>query len=580
MFSHVRNIGLYAELQRHPLVNSARQCARRLFKYRDCSLKVFQSPLFPSMLSYAEAGLVAATVGSSAYLFYREKLARASKLPLPPSPAGAYPLLGHALALPTSNEHLTYSKWSRELKSDIISMTALGQTIVVLNSVEAAIDLMDRRSAIYSDRPELRVIADPDLLDWSYVIVACKYGSSWKRQRRMIHDVVKTSTNEHHYALMERETRAMLKRLLENSEDIEKKLRGAFAAEIMSTVYGYSVTGIDDPFVRAAQTGVDNFCRAALPANFLVNLIPWLKYVPDWFPGAGWKQTIKEWRRQKDEMVQAPYDWAKSDIATGSAPPSMIKTHLAQMANNPNLNLAEEEHNLKWAASALFSAATDTTDSSSMTFVLAMVQHPEIQARAQEEIDSITHAERLPSIADMESMPYMRRIVQEVLRWQPALPLGITRSCIDNPDDETNAFMRIGVPHASTKDDEYRGYFIPKGSIVMANAWAMTRDESVYKDPNTFNPDRFLDPSVPSPPAFGFGRRICPGNHYAEASMFIMFASILAAFNIKPKVDPATGREMIPETKVSTSALVSHPLPFDYVIKPRSDSHKELVGFA
>lgn len=101
-----------------------------------------------------------------------------------------------------------------------------------------------------------------------------------------------------------------------------------------------------------------------------------------------------------------------------------------------------------------------------MTFVLAMVQHPEIQARAQEEIDSITHAERLPSIADMESMPYMRRIVQEVLRWQPALPLGITRSGIDNPDDETNAFMRIGVPHASTKDDEYRGYFIPKGSIV------------------------------------------------------------------------------------------------------------------
>lgn len=121
MFSHVRNIGLYAELQRHPLVNSARQCARRLFKYRDCSLKVFQSPLFPSMLSYAEAGLVAATVGSSAYLFYREKLARASKLPLPPSPAGAYPLLGHALALPTSNEHLTYSKWSRELKSELVT---------------------------------------------------------------------------------------------------------------------------------------------------------------------------------------------------------------------------------------------------------------------------------------------------------------------------------------------------------------------------------------------------------------------------------------------------------------------------
>jgi hypothetical protein len=102
----------------------------------------------------------------------------------------------------------------------------------------------------------------------------------------------------------------------------------------MSSVYGYPVTGIDDPFVRAVQTGVENFSRAALPASkliaslpvsqvmltllrnadFLVNLIPWLKYVPDWFPGAGWKRIIKKWRDEKDEMVQKPYDWAKSNI--------------------------------------------------------------------------------------------------------------------------------------------------------------------------------------------------------------------------------------------------------------------------
>jgi hypothetical protein len=70
------------------------------------------------MLSYAEAGFVAATVGSSAYLFYRERLARASKLPLPPSPAGSYPLIGHALVLPTDEEHVSYAKWSQELKSE------------------------------------------------------------------------------------------------------------------------------------------------------------------------------------------------------------------------------------------------------------------------------------------------------------------------------------------------------------------------------------------------------------------------------------------------------------------------------
>jgi cytochrome P450 len=59
-----------------------------------------------------------------------------------------------------------------------------------------------------------------------------------------------------------------------------------------------------------------------------------------------------------------------------------------------------------------------------MSFVLAMVQYPDIQARAQEEIDNVTHGERLPNITDRDSMPYMQRIVQEVLRWQPVLPLG------------------------------------------------------------------------------------------------------------------------------------------------------------
>lgn len=352
----------------------------------------------------------------------------------------------------------------------------------------------------------------------------------------------------------------MLKRLLEAPEKLEKEFRRTVATEILSTVYGYPVTRTDDRLVSIVQTAVDNFSKAALPANFLVNLIPWLKYVPEWFPGAGWRRTIKLWRAQREEMVQWPYDWTKSQIAAGTAAPSMIKTHLAEMANNPDLDPAEEEDHLKWSAATLFAAASDTTVSSSMSFVIAMLQYPEIQARAQKEIDSVTRGERLPEISDRDSMPYMQRIVKEVLRWQPVLPLGF--------------------PHALSKDDEYRGHFIPKGSIVMGNAWAMTRDESVYQDPETFDPDRFLDPSVPSAPAFGFGRRSCPGNHYAEASLFITFASMLAVFDIKPKVDPATGREMVPEAKVTTHALVSHPLPFECSIKPRSDLHKELIHFA
>ncbi|KAF8608280.1 cytochrome P450, partial [Ceratobasidium sp. AG-I] len=495
------------------------------------------------------------TLGTASVYYLLSKGTR-KRLPLPPSPKGSY-LLGHALVMPTDEEYLVYAKWAEELNSNIISLSVLGKTIIVLNSVESATELLERRSAIYSDRPQLRVISDPDLLDWSYNTGSIAYGEKWRKQRRLTHNVLKSSENDHHFALMEKETRAMIKRLLESPNEYEREFRRTVAAEIMLTVYGYPVTTSDDYFVGKVQAAVEVFSLAALPANFMVNFIPWLKYVPEWVPGMGWKRTMVEWCKLRDAMVHEPYNWAKTQIAAGTAAPSMVKKCLEEINNDADIDREETETRLRWAAATLFAGASDTTVSSSMSFVLAMVQNPSIQAKAQAEIDAITGSERLPEMADRDSMPYIQRLVREVLRWQPVLPLGF--------------------PHASTKDDEYKGYFIPKGAIVLSNTWAMTRNETLYEDPESFNPDRFLDPSVPDAPGFGLGRRICPGGDFAEASLFITFASMLAVFNIEPTVDPISGKKIIPKTKVTTNALVSHPLPFECMIKPRSTKHLELI---
>lgn len=130
-----------------------------------------------------------------------------------------------------------------------------------------------------------------------------------------------------------------------------------------------------------------------------------------------------------------------------------------------------------------------------------MVMNPSVVKEAQDAIDKAVSATNLPSFEDFSDhrIPYLDALVNEVLRWNPIAPLAMA--------------------HATTSDDVYKGYFIPKGTIVMANVWVMLRDEKVYgADAHLFNPKRFLDGEgnidthVPAPDAaFGFGRRRCAG---------------------------------------------------------------------
>jgi cytochrome P450 len=99
--------------------------------------------------------------------------------------------------------------------------------------------------------------------------------------------------------------------------------------------------------------------------------------------------------------------------------------------------------------------------------------------------------------------------------------------------------------------------FIPKGSTVYFNVWAMSRDESTYEDPELFNPDRYVpieeggagEPILQGP--FGFGRRICVGKHLAQASVWIALATLIATMDISNSIGP-DGNEIKPDVKFSS----------------------------
>ena len=85
------------------------------------------------------------------------------------------------------------------------------------------------------------------------------------------------------------------------------------------------------------------------------------------------------------------------------------------------------------------------------TFFLAMLGRPEVQEKAHKELDAVVGSRRLPTFEDLDSLPYVTAIIKETARWQVVTP--------------------IGLPHRTIQDDEYNGYFIPKGSNVLANLW-------------------------------------------------------------------------------------------------------------
>lgn len=323
---------------------------------------------------------------------------------------------------------------------------------------------------------------------------------------------------------------------------------------MLETLYGYTANAKGrDPLVVLINKFMAAFNDAAVPGAWLIDVIPWLKYVPDWMPGAGFKKTARVYKKLWDDVTGVPFEFSEEQMSKGDAKPSFISGLLQQ---NPT---PEEREAIRDSATGLYSGGADTTVAALGFFFLAMTVFPDVQKKAREEIDRVTGGTRLPGVQDREQLPYVEATLKEALRWYTIAPMGL--------------------PHATDEEDTFRGYRIPKGSLIIpAIAW-FTRDPEVYPEPEQFKPERFLGPDpAPNPMAvvFGFGRRICPGRHLAEANMFLVIAQSLAAFNIGKAVDKESGKLLEPKIGI-LPGVVGHPIPFQSHITPRSEKHAEWV---
>ncbi|KAK0501134.1 cytochrome P450 [Armillaria luteobubalina] len=450
---------------------------------------------------------------SGALVLYRlALLILRRRLPLPPGPK-RLPLIGNLWNAPRTGDHLwrTYAKWATTY-GDVFYLDMPGNPTVVINSAQAADDLFQKRSGNYSDRPDFTMMK---LSGWDNNLGFMRYSDRWRTHRRMLHQYFQPHAVPVYYPVQLKATSVLLKQLLKSPDTFVLHIRHHAGAVIMKIVYGYDVDPNGDRFVKLVGRAVESARDFGNPGACLVDYIPNLKYLPGWMPGTKFLRLARAWRKDVEEMTEETFKYTAELVAKGCASSSYVSENLTKIGTSENATHLE------------------ITVSTVLSAILAFLLYPEVQARAQAEVDAVIgHGTRLPNFDDRPQLPYIDAIVLETLRWNPVVPLGIA--------------------HRTMKEDVYRGYYIPAGTTVTGNAWAILHDEKNYPNPLVFDPDRFIPQdgkeAQPEPTvAFGFGRRICPGRYLALNTAWIAIASMASTLSFSKAVD-SEGRVIEPSS--------------------------------
>ncbi|KAJ6503710.1 cytochrome P450 [Mycena sanguinolenta] len=498
-------------------------------------------PLFPVFLT--------AAAGFLAFFMHRFQRRRA---PFPPGPPGI-PFIGNLFQLPLEQPWIMYESWAKQY-GDIVHLTAFGQHIVLLNSESAVLDLLERRSSIYSDRPQLCMSGE--LVGWSGSVPMVTYGDRHREYRKLLNESLAPRKLDELHAMEEEKALEYLQLLAKDSTAFAAHARRLVAAIIFDISHGYTVAERNDPRVELAERANHDFVLSVVPGTYFCDTLPILRYIPEW-TGVQFKKDAKQFRKRVDRLRNEPYDEVRAEIANGTAKLSFAQRLIER---NPNPT-PEEELTQKWAAVAIY------TTSAVEWFFLAMSLYPEVQEQAYSELMKVVGPAQLPRFSDRENLPYISAMIKELHRWNPVTPLAF--------------------PHRLTQDDYYRGYHIPAGSIIWANS-SLLHDPAVYPAPFEFNPGRFLpkaddnDKLNPDPRryVFGFGRRSCPGQVLAEDVLYIAIVSTLSVFRIEPADASNTDvcESVVCRSRLQlTEARYSHPKVLECNLIPRSEEALSLL---
>ncbi|KAG1822800.1 cytochrome P450 [Suillus subaureus] len=425
-------------------------------------------------------------------------------LPLPPSPP-TWRFGGHFL--PRRKPFLIVAGWINEY-GPVITIRSRFEKIVYIGRYKAAVDIMECQGKLVAGRPPM---ISAGISSGGMGFANAPSGNRLYRMRRTLHSYLRSKAAKAYQPLQMSHAKNIVVGILDDPYNFQRHVVTYAATTIMKVAYGKNTHTS-----RAVQRH----------DAYLVDSIPWLKYLP-WY-GRDLKLRFERSKKLHTSEVNRVKEQMHNNEDIG---PSFTKYMLE---NSHIYGFTETE--IAFLAGSFLKAGSQTTSNTMCTVLMAAACFPEEQAKVQAELDAVIGWHRAPTFADQKSLPRLQAFISEALRWRPLVP--------------------DGLAHQTIKD---KTYCIPAGTTVYGNVWSICRDPDVFPEPDAFKPQRWIDGQSSLRDdiklfVFGFGRRVCPGQHVASRSVFITALLVLWAFKLtldptKPLEDMGFMGESMPDIR-------------------------------
>lgn len=367
----------------------------------------------------------------------------------PPGPL-QIPFLGRIHDLPIQHMWLKFKAWSDQYgPQGFYRTTMLGANFIVVTDEKVAEDLLMRRAKINSDRPAIRSLLDSKSTAGSMAYLPLMgRNQHWARQRRFGHAFLTEAANAQYHGLLYHEAKRWVARLMAEPDDFQSSLEDMTSKVMCQLAW-------DDPSLSADLTrSAWGLLTQMSPAGPITNVLTPLWHLP--LPLNPWKRA--EMRRHAEQQAwwAARLDAARAKTARGALRACWTWTYLdreaAAAAGGPakTTGLVGGDGEAASAIGMLALVGIFTVVGPLSYWLVAMVHHPRWQAAVQREVDEVCEG-RMPVLGDTPRLPVLRACIKETMRWRPNVP--------------------TGVAHETEADDEYNGFFIPKGSRILPLDW-------------------------------------------------------------------------------------------------------------